>query len=73
MPQGFWQQFMEEVGQLSLRHPYVARPSAKNYCTWAACFGLGAVVGLFCISPDAGGCSFLGLGGSGLSGRGEWR
>ncbi|EFN51662.1 hypothetical protein CHLNCDRAFT_54922 [Chlorella variabilis] len=50
----FWQAFMEEAGQLSLRHPFVARPSAKNYCTWAACFGLGAVVGLFCISPDAG-------------------
>jgi hypothetical protein len=45
---------MEEVGQLSLRHPYVARPGAENYCTWAACFGLGAVAGLFCINPDAG-------------------
>ena len=27
---------------------------AKDMCTWAACFGLGAVVGLFCINPDAG-------------------
>lgn len=28
---------------------------AKDMCTWAACFGLGSVVGLFCINPDAGG------------------
>ncbi|KAL4434310.1 hypothetical protein ABPG75_000751 [Micractinium tetrahymenae] len=51
---GFWQAFMEDAGQLSLRHPFTARPAAKDYCTWAACFGLGAVVGLFCINPDAG-------------------
>lgn len=46
---------MEDAGQLSLHHPFTAKPSAKDYCNWAACFGLGAVVGLFCINPDAGG------------------
>lgn len=51
---GFWQSFLEDAGQLSLRHPYSAKPKAKDYCSWAACFGLGAVVGLFCINPDAG-------------------
>lgn len=53
--QGFWQAFMEDAGQLSLQHPFTAKPTAKDYCNWAACFGLGAVVGLFCINPDAGG------------------
>lgn len=50
----FWAAFMADVGQLSLHHPYSQSPKAKDMCTWAACFGLGAVVGLFCISPDAG-------------------
>lgn len=53
--QGFWQAFMEDAGQLSLQHPFTAKPTTKDYCNWAACFGLGAVVGLFCINPDAGG------------------
>ena len=35
--------------------PAAAPPAgAKQMCTWAACFGLGAIVGLFCMSPDAG-------------------
>ncbi|KAL4423222.1 hypothetical protein ABPG77_000014 [Micractinium sp. CCAP 211/92] len=51
---GFWQAFMEDAGQLSLQHPFTAKPTTKDYCNWAACFGLGAVVGLFCINPDAG-------------------
>ncbi|KAI3438979.1 hypothetical protein D9Q98_001393 [Chlorella vulgaris] len=50
----FWSAFMTEAGQLSLRHPYVATPQGKHYLNWASCFAIGAVVGLFCISPDAG-------------------
>lgn len=50
---------MADVGQLSLRHPYSETPGAKDVCTWAACFGLGALVGLFCINPDAGTLLFL--------------
>lgn len=37
-----------------LSFPSVPLAGAKDMCTWAACFGLGAVVGLFCINPDAG-------------------
>lgn len=37
-----------------LSFPPVPLAGAKDMCTWAACFGLGAVVGLFCINPDAG-------------------
>ena len=47
---------MEDAGQLSLKHPYTETPGTKQFCSWTTCFCIGALVGLFCINPDAGGC-----------------
>lgn len=48
------QSFMTDVDALAKTHPYVQKPKAKDYGKWAACFAVGAVVGLFCVNPDSG-------------------
>ena len=45
---------MTDVDSLAKGHPYVAKPKAKDYGKWSLSFLVGAVVGLFCINPDAG-------------------
>lgn len=45
---------MRDVDSLAASHPYVGRPGAKEYGKWSLSFLMGAVVGLFCINPDAG-------------------
>jgi hypothetical protein len=45
---------MADIDTLAKHHPYVQPPTAKHYGKWAACFAVGAVVGLFCVDPDAG-------------------
>lgn len=49
-----WRAFMADLDTLAKHHPYVQTPGAKDYGKWAACFAIGAVVGLFCVNGDAG-------------------
>lgn len=51
---GDWSLFMADVDTLAKHHPYVQRPSAKQVGVWAACFAIGAAVGLCVVDPDAG-------------------
>jgi hypothetical protein len=49
-----WAALMADADALAASHPYVQRPSGKDYGKWAACFALGSVIGVFCIKSDAG-------------------
>ena len=49
-----WRAFMTDVDVLAKHHPYVGKPGAKQVCGWAACFAIGAAVGLYSVNPDAG-------------------
>lgn len=49
-----WQRFMTDVDTLAKHHPYVQPPEARHMVSWAGCFAIGSVLGLFCINPDAG-------------------
>lgn len=49
-----WAEFMGQVRAVADRHPYLAKPGSKDYSNWILAGLMGAVVGLFCISPDAG-------------------
>lgn len=51
---GDWSIFMKECDILASKHPYVQTPKAKDYGKWAACFGVGSVIGIFCANPDVG-------------------
>ena len=51
---GDWSLFMADVDTLAKHHPYVQKPSAKQVGVWAACFAIGAAVGLCVVDPDAG-------------------
>ncbi|KAL6769575.1 hypothetical protein ACKKBG_A31540 [Auxenochlorella protothecoides x Auxenochlorella symbiontica] len=45
---------MTETQTLAAQHPYTQTPSASQMGQWASCFCIGAVLGLFCVNPDAG-------------------
>ena len=45
---------MADVDALAKIHPYIQKPNAKQVGKWAACFAIGAVVGLCIVDPDAG-------------------
>lgn len=45
---------MSDVDALAKTHPYIQKPNAKQVGMWAACFAIGAVVGLCIVEPDAG-------------------
>lgn len=49
-----WADFMSQVHALADRHPYLVKPGGKQYSNWLLAAVVGAVVGLFCFSPDAG-------------------
>lgn len=49
-----WADFMGQVQVLADRHPYMAKPGGKEYSNWILAALVGAVIGLFCFSPDAG-------------------
>lgn len=52
--QNLWGAFMTETQTLAAQHPYTQTPSASQMGQWASCFCIGAVLGLFCVNPDAG-------------------
>jgi hypothetical protein len=51
---GDWSAFMSDIDGLAKSHPYIQKPNAKQVGMWAACFAIGAVVGLCVVDPDAG-------------------
>jgi hypothetical protein len=54
MPFVLLQAFMRDTDALAASHPYVGKPGAKDYGKWSLSFLMGAIVGIFCVNPDAG-------------------